>query len=89
MKQPIFYASLGYTDMEGVAKDASYSRLNATLKGTWKMSDKVVVQMSNMLARAVQKGPLIMVIFKTLFWEQNLSMVLNQSTMRMEVITLI
>lgn len=52
------YASLGYTDMEGVARDASYNRLNATLKGTWKVSNKLVVQMSNMLSRANQKGPL-------------------------------
>ena len=52
------YASLGYTDQEGISRDASYNRLNATLKGTWKLSDKLVVQMSNMLSRANQKGPL-------------------------------
>lgn len=52
------YASLGYTDMEGVARNASYNRLNATLKGSWKASDKLTVQMSNMLSRANQKGPL-------------------------------
>lgn len=52
------YASLGYTDQEGIARDASYNRLTATLKGTWKMSDKLVVQMSNMMSRANQKGPL-------------------------------
>ncbi|MBU8883522.1 SusC/RagA family TonB-linked outer membrane protein [Kaistella sp. DKR-2] len=52
------YASLGYTDQQGIARDAAYNRLNATLKGTWKMSDVLTVQMSNMLSRANQKGPL-------------------------------
>ena len=52
------YASLGYTDQEGISRDASYNRLNATLKGTWKVSDKLIVQMSNMLSRANQRGPL-------------------------------
>lgn len=52
------YASLGYTDQEGISRDASYNRLNASLKGTWKVSDKLIVQMSNMLSRANQRGPL-------------------------------
>lgn len=52
------YASIGYTDLEGIARDASYNRVNATLKGNWKASDKLILSMSNILARANQKGPL-------------------------------
>lgn len=52
------YASIGYTDLEGIARDASYNRVNATLKGNWKASDKLIISMSNILARANQKGPL-------------------------------
>lgn len=52
------YASLGYTDQEGITRDATYNRVNATLKANWKMTDKLVVSMSNILSRSNQKGPL-------------------------------
>ena len=52
------YGSTGYTEQEGITRDALYKRLNATLKLDAKVSDKINLVFSNLLARASQYGPL-------------------------------
>lgn len=52
------YGSVGYTEQEGITRDALYKRLNATLKLDVKATERLNLVFSNLLARATQLGPL-------------------------------
>ncbi|MFC4164701.1 SusC/RagA family TonB-linked outer membrane protein [Epilithonimonas zeae] len=52
------YASIGNTEQDGIIRDASYKRANASIKIDAKINDKISIVSSNMISRATQFGPL-------------------------------